>query len=88
MAYLTPAGQQGARAHSDPSDVYVIQLEGTKHWRVWATPETRRLGIDRDYTLAELGSRCSTSRCARATCSTSRTGPRMWPPPRSRCRCT
>jgi ribosomal protein L16 Arg81 hydroxylase len=55
VAYLTPAGQQGARAHSDPSDVYVIQLEGTKHWQVWATPETRRLGVDRDYTLAELG---------------------------------
>jgi hypothetical protein len=55
VSYLTPAGQQGARAHSDPSDVYVIQLEGTKHWRVWATPETRRLGVDRDYDLAELG---------------------------------
>jgi ribosomal protein L16 Arg81 hydroxylase len=55
VAYLTPAGQQGARAHSDPSDVYVIQLEGTKHWRVWATPQTRRLGVDRDYRLADLG---------------------------------
>jgi ribosomal protein L16 Arg81 hydroxylase len=55
VAYLTPAGQQGARAHSDPSDVYVIQLEGTKHWRVWATPESRRLGVDRDYDIAELG---------------------------------
>jgi ribosomal protein L16 Arg81 hydroxylase len=55
VAYLTPAGQQGARAHSDPSDVYVIQLEGTKHWQVWATPESRRLGVDRDYNLAELG---------------------------------
>jgi ribosomal protein L16 Arg81 hydroxylase len=55
VAYLTPAGQQGARAHSDPSDVYVIQLEGTKHWQVWDTPETRRLGVDRDYQLAELG---------------------------------
>lgn len=55
VAYLTPAGQQGARAHSDPSDVYVIQLEGTKHWRVWPTPQSRRLGVDRDYTLAELG---------------------------------
>jgi cupin superfamily protein len=55
VAYLTPAGQQGARAHSDPSDVYVIQLEGTKHWRVWPTPQTRRLGVDRDYDLAELG---------------------------------
>src|SRR5215475_5849589 len=55
VAYLTPARQQGARAHSDPSDVYVIQLEGTKHWRVWDTPDSRRLGIDRDYTLAELG---------------------------------
>ncbi len=55
VAYLTPAGQQGARAHSDPSDVYVIHLGGTKHWRVWATPETRRLGVDRDYDLADLG---------------------------------
>jgi ribosomal protein L16 Arg81 hydroxylase len=54
VAYLTPAGQQGARAHSDPSDVYVIQLEGTKHWQVWETPRSRRLGVDRDYDLAEL----------------------------------
>jgi hypothetical protein len=35
--------------------VYVIQLEGTKHWRVWATPEKRRVGVDRDYELDELG---------------------------------
>ena len=47
VAFLSPAGQRGA-AHSDPTDVYVVQLEGTKRWQIWATPEVRRAGDDTD----------------------------------------
>ena len=47
VAFLTPAGQQGG-THSDPTDVFVIQLEGTKRWQIWPTPEVRRVGDDKD----------------------------------------
>ena len=47
VAFLTPAGQRGG-THSDPTDVYVIQLEGTKRWQIWATPQVRRVGDDKD----------------------------------------
>lgn len=55
VAFLTPAGTQAGTAHSDPSDVYVIQLAGSKHWQVWPTPEKRRAGVDREHLLPELG---------------------------------
>jgi quercetin dioxygenase-like cupin family protein len=45
VAFLTPAGQRGG-AHSDPTDVYVIQLAGTKRWQIWPTPQARRPGED------------------------------------------
>ena len=45
VAFLTPAGQRGG-AHSDPTDVFVIQLEGTKRWQIWPTPQARRPGED------------------------------------------
>ena len=48
VTFLTPAGQQGA-AHSDPTDVYVVQLEGTKRWQIWPTPEVRRPGDDKQF---------------------------------------
>jgi len=47
VAFLTPAGQRGA-VHSDPTDVYVVQLEGTKRWQIWPTPKVRRPGDDKD----------------------------------------
>ena len=47
VAFLTPAGQRGS-IHSDPTDVYVIQLEGTKRWQIWPTPQVRRPGDDKD----------------------------------------
>lgn len=34
-AYLTPAGSQGFAPHSDDVDVFVLQLEGTKAWRIY-----------------------------------------------------
>jgi ribosomal protein L16 Arg81 hydroxylase len=42
IAFLTPAGRRGLAPHHDPVDVFVIQLEGTKSWRVWPVPEQRR----------------------------------------------
>jgi quercetin dioxygenase-like cupin family protein len=47
VAFLTPAGQRGS-THSDPTDVYVIQLEGTKRWQIWPTPQMRRPGDDKN----------------------------------------
>lgn len=33
-AYLTPAGSQGFATHYDTHDVFVLQVDGTKRWRV------------------------------------------------------
>ena len=33
--YLTPKGAQGFHAHFDGHEVFVLQLEGTKHWRFY-----------------------------------------------------
>jgi hypothetical protein len=53
VAFLTPAGQQGASVHGDPTDVFIIQLEGTKRWQIWPTPGVRRAG-DLKYSFADL----------------------------------
>jgi lysine-specific demethylase/histidyl-hydroxylase NO66 len=34
-AYLTPVAARGLELHFDYHDVFVLQLEGAKHWRVW-----------------------------------------------------
>lgn len=36
--YLTPAHSQGFKAHYDGHDVLVLQVEGTKEWRIYDTP--------------------------------------------------
>lgn len=41
VAFLTPAGRRGLAPHTDPVDVYVLQLEGTKAWKVWPFPDPR-----------------------------------------------
>jgi len=33
-AYLTPAGNQGFATHYDTHDVFVLQVDGTKRWRI------------------------------------------------------
>ncbi|EWM22263.1 myc-induced nuclear antigen [Nannochloropsis gaditana] len=35
-AYLTPGGTQGLAPHSDPVEIFVIQTEGKKAWRLYA----------------------------------------------------
>ncbi|HEV3258821.1 MAG TPA: cupin domain-containing protein [Gemmataceae bacterium] len=34
--YLTPPGAQGFSAHFDTHEVFVLQIEGAKHWRFYA----------------------------------------------------
>jgi hypothetical protein len=43
--YLTPKAAQGFAAHFDTHEVFVLQIEGTKHWRFY--------GVARDLPLAE-----------------------------------
>ncbi|MDP9408817.1 MAG: cupin domain-containing protein, partial [Actinomycetota bacterium] len=33
--YVTPPGAQGFKAHHDTHDVFVLQLDGVKHWQVF-----------------------------------------------------
>ena len=40
-AYLTPAGSQGFPPHYDDVEVFVIQLEGSKRWRLYDRPDAR-----------------------------------------------
>jgi ribosomal protein L16 Arg81 hydroxylase len=37
-AYLTPASSQGLLTHYDTHDVIVLQVEGSKHWRLFDSP--------------------------------------------------
>jgi hypothetical protein len=43
--YLTPKGAQGFSAHFDTHEVFVLQIEGSKHWRLY--------GPARDLPLAD-----------------------------------
>ena len=36
--YMTPANSQGFAAHYDTHDTVILQIEGSKHWRVYGTP--------------------------------------------------
>ncbi|WP_431936080.1 JmjC domain-containing protein [Micromonospora sp. RP3T] len=53
-AFLTPAGRQGFSPHHDPIDVFVIQVEGTKHWKLWETLAPRKETFGH-YRIDELG---------------------------------
>lgn len=35
-AYLSPSNSRGIRTHSDPHDVFVLQISGTKTWKIFA----------------------------------------------------
>ena len=36
--YLTPPRARGFKAHFDTHDVFILQLHGSKHWRLYGTP--------------------------------------------------
>ncbi|MDH6132943.1 hypothetical protein P3T37_002329 [Kitasatospora sp. MAA4] len=54
VLFATPARTEGFSPHRDSIDVYVVQVDGTKTWRVWDTPQVRP-GDEGSYTLEELG---------------------------------
>ena len=51
--YLTPAHSQGFKAHYDGHDVLVLQVEGTKEWRIYDTPVALPLA-DQGFDPAEV----------------------------------
>mmetsp|Transcript_14893 Transcript_14893/g.32175 ORF Transcript_14893/g.32175 Transcript_14893/m.32175 type:complete len:831 (-) Transcript_14893:147-2639(-) len=56
-AYLTPLHSQGFAPHYDDVDVFILQLEGYKRWRVYAPmnkQETLPRVSSRDYTEKEV----------------------------------
>jgi len=54
VAFLTPPGTEGFRPHHDPVDVFVVHLHGRKQWRVWPTPEMRKVDTAQ-FTAEQLG---------------------------------
>ena len=54
--YLTPPGAQGAKAHYDTHDVFVLQVAGSKKWTIYGTPVELPLPAqDFDAAIHELG---------------------------------
>lgn len=45
--YLTPAGLQGFQRHFDTHDVFILQIHGSKTWRIFETPVELPLNGDR-----------------------------------------
>jgi JmjC domain len=54
VLFVTPAGNDGFAPHQDSVDVFVVQVDGTKTWKVWETRPDRSSG-EATYTLDELG---------------------------------
>ena len=52
--YLTPPHARAVDAHADDRDVLVLQLEGSKRWRVWPDPPVVRPGAHEQVGKAEL----------------------------------
>lgn len=48
--YVTPPSSQAVRPHADDRDVFVVQLCGSKHWRVYGDPP-----IKLPYTEEQVG---------------------------------
>ncbi|HYN88955.1 MAG TPA: cupin domain-containing protein [Ardenticatenaceae bacterium] len=51
--YLTPPASQGFLPHYDTHDVFILQLAGTKHWRIYDSPTALPLR-DQYYHAAEF----------------------------------
>lgn len=55
--YLTPPDSQGFGAHYDTHDVFILQIAGSKHWRIYNRPIENPLinqdFMDGDYEIGE-----------------------------------
>lgn len=54
VGFMTPAGKKGYPAHHDGVDLFIIQLSGSKRWRLWNLAEDRRAD-SASYTEEALG---------------------------------
>jgi hypothetical protein len=55
-AYLTPAGAQGFDPHYDTHEVFVLQIEGSKHWRFYGPGRELPLAAERaTFSRDQLG---------------------------------
>jgi ribosomal protein L16 Arg81 hydroxylase len=54
LLFMTPAGNDGFSPHCDPIEVFVVQVNGTKSWKLWDTPENDA-GQAATHSLEELG---------------------------------
>ncbi|MFI1869189.1 cupin domain-containing protein [Streptomyces jumonjinensis] len=54
VGFMTPTGKRGYLPHHDPVDLFIVQLEGTKRWKLW-NPPAERLGDNASYTDEQLG---------------------------------
>ncbi|MFD9466920.1 JmjC domain-containing protein [Streptomyces sp. NPDC060027] len=52
-AFVTPPGVHGLSTHDDPDDVFAVQLEGCKRWKIWRPQGNPRLP-GKIYDLAEV----------------------------------
>eukprot|EP01111_Echinosteliopsis_oligospora_P007190 TRINITY_DN2189_c0_g1_i1.p1 TRINITY_DN2189_c0_g1~~TRINITY_DN2189_c0_g1_i1.p1 ORF type:complete len:516 (-),score=147.71 TRINITY_DN2189_c0_g1_i1:12-1559(-) len=56
--YLTPSGAQGFSPHYDDVDVFILQTEGSKRWRLYNPPEEADAlarNASRNYEQSEIG---------------------------------
>jgi hypothetical protein len=51
-AYLSPPAAQGLDLHFDYHDVFVVQLEGTKRWRIWEPNDRTRDPVGGRHAIA------------------------------------
>lgn len=42
VGFMTPAGKKGYPAHHDGVDLFIVQLSGSKRWRLWDVADDRR----------------------------------------------
>jgi hypothetical protein len=57
-SYLTPAGTQGFAPHYDDVEIFVVQLEGRKRWRLYNRPDAStspRTTAVTEWTVDQLG---------------------------------
>ena len=57
-AYLTPPASQGFPPHYDDVEVFVLQLEGSKRWRLYSRPDEQTrpaADVTTEFTQAQLG---------------------------------
>lgn len=57
-SYLTPSGTQGFGPHYDDAEIFVVQLEGRKRWRLYNRPDAatspRTMRVTQ-FTAEEIG---------------------------------